>query len=140
MTNSNLKKEQAMKQGIENGLALTDQICRNLKSFGFVSLADRSEIENERISDWTEDLSDLKLVIPLDKDITINAQSLLQEQGYRVYPDFGRFVITTALQRSLQGLNQVVISDEYYMDTNYSSDPKLFEVKQVLVNIVIDSP
>ena len=110
------------------------------KTFGFVSLAERNNINNKHIFDWTQQNSDLKLVIPLDKDITINAQSLLQEQGYRVYPDFGRFVITTALQRSLQGLNQVVISDEYYMDTNYSSDPKLFEVKQVLVNIVIDSP
>jgi len=132
-------KKYALKKGTEKGLVLTDRICRKLESFGFVALAVRSDLESDRIVDWAQDLSDLQLNIPLDKDITLESQLLLQEQGYLIYPDFGRFVITAALRNSLQGLGQVVTSDEYYMDTNYNSDPNLFEVKQVLLNIVIDS-
>jgi hypothetical protein len=56
-----------------------------------------------------------------------------------VYPDFARFAITSAFQQALANMDQNVSSDEYYMDTDYSSDPDQFEVKQVLLNIVIDS-
>jgi len=135
----NQKKEESLSNAIKNALSLTDNLCTVLKSSGFVSLAERSELETENIADWTRDLSDLQFNVPLDMDVTLNAQILLQEQGYRIYPDFGRFVIAAALQRSLVGLKQVVTSEEYYMDTNYNSDPNLFEVKQVLVSIVIDS-
>lgn len=128
-------------KAIDVGLQVTDEIIKNLVAFGFCALAERNEIEKEegRIIDWSENLSDLQISIPLDGDITLNSQVLLQEQGLRIYPDFGRFVITSALQKSLIGKKQSVTSDEYYMDTGYSSDPDLFEVKQVLVNIVIDS-
>jgi len=133
------KKEEALAKGIQNGITLTDQICKGLESYGFVSIAERSELDGERVTDWTKDLSDLQFSIPIDMDVTLNSQILLQEQGYRIYPDFGRLMITAVLQRSLDGLNQSVSSEEYYMDTNYNSDPNLFEVKQVLVNIAIDS-
>lgn len=128
-------------KAIDVGLQITDDIITSLVSNGFCSLAERNEIEKEegRISDWIDDLSDLQLSIPLDGDITLNSQILLQEQGFRIYPGFGRFMITYALQESLSGFKQSISSDEYYMDTNYSSDPDLFEVKQVLINIVIDS-
>jgi len=135
----NQKKEETLYNAIQNALSLTDNLCTVLKSSGFVSLAERSELETEDIADWTKDLSNLQFNVPLDRDVTLNAQILLQEQGYRIYPDFGKFVIAAALQRSLIGLKQVVTSEEYYMDTNWNSDPSLFEVRQVLVSIIIDS-
>merc|ERR1712150_242823 len=130
-------EEDALQDAIQNGLTLTDRICDGLKSYGFVSLIERSDPERESIADWTKDQSDLQLSYPIDGDVTLNSQILLQEQGYRIYPSFGRVAITAALQRSLNGFNQVVTSDEYYLDTNWNSDPDLFEVRQVLVNIVI---
>merc|ERR1711957_1138910 len=126
-----------LENGITVALDLTDEVLKNLVSNGLVALAGRSEIDNERISDWTDDLADIELSIPLDGDITLSSQVLLQEQGFRVYPDFGRFAITSAIQKSMASTNQNVSSDEYYMDTNYNSNPDLFEVKQVLLNIVI---
>ena len=133
------KSEDAMMNGISTGLSLTDAILNSLVANGIVAQVERNEIDSETLSDWTNDLSDIQLSIPLDGDITLGSQVLLQEQGFRVYPDFGRFAITSALQKSLAFPNQNVQSDEYYMDTNYNSDPDLFEVKQVLLNIVIDS-
>lgn len=133
------KESQA--RAIDVGLRIVDEIMKNLVSNGFCALAERNAIESEegRITDWIDDLSDLQISIPLDGDITLNSQILIQEQGFRIYPNFGRFTITSALQKSLNGSKQSVSSDEYYMDTNYSSDPNLFEVKQVLINVVIDS-
>lgn len=133
------KSKEALTNGIATGLSLIDEIMNNLVTNGLVALAERNEVDSELLSDWTDDLADIQLSIPLDGDVTLSSQVLLQEQGFRVYPDFGRFIITSALQKSLKSTNQNVSSDEYYMDTNYSSDPDLFEVKQVLLNIVIDS-
>ncbi len=131
--------KEALTNGITTGLKFTDEIMNNLVSNGFVALAEYNEIDSETLNDWTEDLTSIELSIPLDADVTLGSQMLLQEQGFRVYPDFGRFIITSALQKSFKSTNQNISSDEYYMDTNYSSDPDLFEVKQVLLNIVIDS-
>jgi len=137
------KSKPNAKETLENGiivaLDLTDEILKSLVSNGLVALAERNAIDNEILVDWTDDLADIQLSIPLDGDITLSSQVLLQEQGFRVYPDLGRFAITSAIQKSLASTNQKVSSDEYYMDTGYSSDPDLFEVKQVLLNIVIDS-
>lgn len=133
------KSKEALLNGISSGLSITDEIMSSLVANGLVAQAERNEIDNEKIIDWTDDLADIQLSIPLDDDATLASQLLLQEQGYRIYPDFGRFVITSALKKSLALTNQNVSSDEYYMDTNYSSDPDLFEVRQVLLNIVIDS-
>lgn len=135
------KSNEYQAKAIETGLRITDEIIKNLVAFGFCALAERNAVEQDegRIADWIDDLTDIQLSIPLDGDVTLNSQILLQEQGFRIYPNFGRFVITSALQKSLIGMKQSISSDEYYMDTNYSSDPNLFEVKQVLINIVIDS-
>lgn len=125
--------------GINLALSVSDDIMKNLVETGFVAQAERNEVDVDRLKDWIDDLADIQLSIPLDGDITLSSQVLLQEQGFRVYPDFSRFVINSAIEKCLVATNQRVSSDEYYMDTNYSSDPDLFEVKQVLLNIVIDS-
>lgn len=125
--------------GIDLALSVTDDIMKSLVGNGFVAQAERNDVDPDRLKDWIDDLADIQLSIPLDGDITLSSQVLLQEQGFRVYPDFSRFVINSAVEKCLTATNQRVSSDEYYMDTNYSSDPDLFEVKQVLLNIVIDS-
>lgn len=137
--NSKFQHRTNLLRGFEAGLKLTDEILTNLVSNGFVALAERNQIDNEKLADWSDDLADIQLSIPLDGDITLNSQVLLQEQGFRVYPDFARFAIASAFQQALGNTNQNVSSDEYYMDTDYSSDPDQFEVKQVLLNVVIDS-
>lgn len=133
------KSKESLQKSIVAALSLTDEVMANLVSNGLVALAERNDVDSEKLADWTDDLTDIVLSIPLDGDITLNSQVLLQEQGFRLYPDFGRFCITAALQKSLAETGQSISSDEYYMDNNYSSDPALFEVKQVLINIVIDS-
>jgi ribosomal protein S8 len=138
-SNSQLQHKRILLSRLEAGLKLTDEILANLVSEGFVALAERNQIDNEKLVDWSDDMADIQLSIPLDGDITLNSQVLLQEQGFRVYPDFARFAITSAFQQALANMDQNVSSDEYYMDTDYSSDPDQFEVKQVLLNIVIDS-
>ena len=122
-------------------MALTevDAITESLKSMGFVALAERSEAEKEKVDDWSEDMSDLLFTVALDKDATQNAQILLQEQGRYLYPDFARYAIASSLRRYLSPVKEEVLTEEYYMDTSYSSDPDAFEVKQVLLNIVIES-
>jgi hypothetical protein len=138
-SNSKLQHKRILLNRLEAGLKLTDEILANLVSEGFVALAERNQIDHEKLVDWSDDMADIQLSIPLDGDITLNSQILLQEQGFRVYPDFARFAITSAFQQALANMDQNVSSDEYYMDTDYSSDPDQFEVKQVLLNIVIDS-
>jgi hypothetical protein len=73
----------------------------------------------------------------LDGDITLGSQLLLQEQGLRLYPSFARCAIQYVLEEIMLG--QKVSLDEYYMDTDYNSDPDKFEVKEVLVNIDLES-
>lgn len=109
---------------------------------GFISLTDTKELfnsEDEKINDWANDLSDLQLNISLDGDSTLNAQILLKEQGYRLTPDFGKFAFNSILRGNLGKYKQEITSEDYYMDTDYNSDPDKFEVKEVLLNIVIES-
>lgn len=98
-----------MSNAIATGLSLTDEIVQSLITSGFVALATRNDIDGEKINDWTEDLSDIALSIPLDGDVTLKSQLLLQEQGFRLYPDFGRFAITSALQQSLKGVSKNIM-------------------------------
>lgn len=128
-----------LKKAFSGSLRFIDAICSSLQSNGLVSIAERSNIDEEDIDDWSQDLADLQFNVALDGDITLGSQMLLQEQGFRLYPDFGRFAVTAALEKYLGGLNEDVKSDEYYMDTDYNSDPDKFEVKEVLLNIVIES-
>jgi hypothetical protein len=56
--------------------------------------------------------------------------------GFDFYPNYGRYVI----QSLLQGIEE---NEGYYrlkaMDPNYNSDPTRFEVKEVSVNIALES-
>ena len=129
----------ALKSTLSAALADVDRLLSTLVSKGLVAATERANIDNEKINDWSDDLSDLQFSIALDKDITQNGQILLGEQGYRLVPDFARFAISSILRNYLSPLKEEVTTEEYYMDTSYSSDPNLFEVKQVLLNIVIES-
>jgi hypothetical protein len=71
----------------------------------------------------------------LDGDITLQSQILLQEQGFRLYPNFARFAIGYLMQQDGQQLSVM----DYYFDTDYNSDPDKFEVKEILLNVVLDS-
>lgn len=134
-----MKSKDLLIQALKLGLNMTTEITNNLRFFGFVALVESIELDEEKFADWSDDLSDLQFSIPVDGDVTLSSQILLQEQGFRIYPDFTRILVTSAMERVLVASSQKVTSDEYYMDTGYSSNPDLFEVKQVLVNIVIDS-
>eukprot|EP00566_Odontella_aurita_P011574 CAMPEP_0113565776 /NCGR_PEP_ID=MMETSP0015_2-20120614/22365_1 /TAXON_ID=2838 /ORGANISM="Odontella" /LENGTH=385 /DNA_ID=CAMNT_0000468011 /DNA_START=285 /DNA_END=1442 /DNA_ORIENTATION=- /assembly_acc=CAM_ASM_000160 len=129
----------ALRQKLRVALGSVDDLAHSLQSKGMVALVERSNPDDESVTDWSEDLSDLQFSVTLDIDVTQNAQILLQEQGYRLFPNYARFAIAATLKRKLSPMRQEVITDEYYMDTSYSSDPDLFEVKQVLLNIVVES-
>mmetsp|Transcript_13127 Transcript_13127/g.21378 ORF Transcript_13127/g.21378 Transcript_13127/m.21378 type:complete len:108 (-) Transcript_13127:18-341(-) len=85
--------------------------------------------------------SDLPYSVALNGDITLNSQLLLQELGYRMYPSFGRWLIQKGVSgcfESGDAVNKITVQmDDYYMDPSYNTNPDLFEVKQVLLNIVI---
>ena len=103
---------------------------------GLVSQIDIS-YDTDDLTDWLEDaVSDLQFNIALDGDATLNSKIFLQEQGFRLYPNFGRYAIRSLLQASL-GVD-IEITD-YYMDTDYNSDPDKFQVKEVLLSIVVES-
>ena len=80
-------------------------------------------------------MSDLQLSLALDGDITQNAQILLQEQGLNLIPSYTKFMLEQLLEMPGQNLS----IEEYYMDTDYNSNPDLFEVKEILLNIVLES-
>lgn len=124
---------------LDAAAAAVADLSRRLRETGLAASVDASDADEDRADDWSRDLSDYQLSVALDGDATLSAQILLQEQGYRVYPDLARFGVTSLLRSELADVNQEVTSEEYYMDTNYNSDPNKFEVKEVLLNIVIES-
>lgn len=128
-----------LKNTLAAALVDVDALLTILVSKGFVAATERANTDQEKTNDWSDDLSDLQFSIALDQDITQNGQILLGEQGFRLVPDFPRFAITSVLRRYLSPVKEDVSAEEYYMDTSYASDPDLFEVKQVLLNIVIES-
>ena len=123
-------------QLLTSKLKYIDKLCDALKDKGLLSLTERSPLEQDLISDWVGDMSDLTFTIALDGDVTLGTQMLLQEQGFRLYPDYARFGVLALLQ-GIEG-QQAQIED-YYFDTDYNSDPDKFEVKEVVLNIVLDS-
>lgn len=126
------KRRSMLKQAQEN----IDGVCQALLAKGLVARIDQATLDPEQVDDWSEDLSELAFSIALDGDITMNSQILLQEQGFRLYPNYARY----AIQSILQGIEgQKVNTEDYYMDTDYNSDPTKFEVKEVLVNIELES-
>jgi hypothetical protein len=77
----------------------------------------------------------LTLSIALDGDVTLGAQTLLQEQGYRLYPNYAKWAVATLLSQS----GETVQVDDYYFDTDYNPDPNQYQVKEVLLNVVVQS-
>jgi hypothetical protein len=117
-------------------LGLIDKLAESLRQKGFIADWDLSPLDSDRISDWSEELDDLTFSIAFDGDITLNAQILLQEQGLNLIPSFVRFMVEATLQDLP---DQQVTVDEYYMDTDYNSDPDKFKVKQLLLNILLEN-
>ena len=128
------------RQALQEALDVIEQLSQALVDRGLVAQIDTANpLVNipEDVNDWSEDLQDLNWSIALDGDITLGSQLLLQEQGLRLYPSYARCAIQYVLEEIMLG--QKVSLDEYYMDTDYNSDPDKFEVKEVLVNVVLES-
>lgn len=123
------------KSTLEAKLAAVDTLTALLCEKGLVAATDMSPLSSDQIEDWADDLSDLQLSLALDGDATTNAQILLQEQGFNLIPSYAKFMIRPLLQLDGQQLSM----EEYYMDTDYNTNPDLFEVKEVLLNIILDS-
>merc|ERR1712127_513550 len=147
--NSSSKTADALlKKKLVKSLDKLDYMNKQCQNYGLVALADRSEIEMETINDWANDLSDLQFSISLDGDATQGAQILLQEQGYRLYPDLILLGVTSILRTEFNGkssssssssvsdshvsgsdstasdapvIMQSITAEEYYMDTDYNS-------------------
>ena len=143
-----------LKNKILNALAQTDSLGRRLRELGLISIMDRNSIEiTEDIEDFVDDaLADLVINVAIDDDITLQSQILLQEQGYRLYPNFNRFIVAELFRQQIEtnndqqrdsggvisGTTHKVSVIDYYFDTSYNSDPDKFEVKEVLLNISIE--
>ena len=137
-------------QALNEALRRIDALSERLVSHGFAAQMDRTSFEEEEessftrrmdVSDWSRGLvSDLSWSIALDNDITLSSQILLQEQGIRFYPNYIRCMIQSILQESLAiPFQQRIVTEDYYLDTDYNSDPDKFEVKEVLININIEN-
>lgn len=146
---------------LQNALQATDNISNLLQRSGLITSWERSVPPDDDIEDFVQSTTsaakspaegfyvspELAYSVALDGDVTLSSQLLLQELGYRLYPSFGRWLIERVTSGSFtwggnvdDGCDKVSIEcDEYYMDTGYNSDPSLFEVRQVLLNIVIQS-
>ena len=156
-TYSELAKEEqqpssVLKNQILVALKQTDALSRRLRELGLVANIDRNSVESsDDLEDFVDDaLPDLVITVSVDGDATLQSQMLLQEQGFRLYPNFNRFIVaeffrkamtSPSLSRSISGKDdgshKVSVID-YYFDTDYTSNPDLFEVKQVLLNISIE--
>lgn len=130
---------------LQNAFDAADMIGAALVENGFIASWERSVPSNEDIEDFidlyvSDDnfyvASDLKYTLALMGDITQKSQLLLQELGYRLYPSFGRWTLRQKLLACFPESVTVNV-DDYYMDTAYNSDPNLFEVRQILLNIVL---
>lgn len=141
---------------VNSALHTTDSIATFLQRHGLISSWERSIPPIDDIEDFATLSSDLTYSLALNGDITLNSQLLLQELGYRMYPAFGKWLIHEGISRCFNLADEVGITydddhkrarsnrnaiqvqiDDYYMDTNYNSNPGLFEVKQILLSIVI---
>lgn len=133
---------------LQNALRTTDAIATLLQRKGLLTSWERSIPPDDDIEDFTSTASssdnfsvspDLPYSLALNGDVTLNSQLLLQELGYRLYPSFGRWLVQEGVAQCFTAAEKVVTVqiDDYFMDTSYNSDPDLFEVQQVLLNIVI---
>jgi hypothetical protein len=148
-TISNKQNDQV--QAFYDALQRIDQLSTILVKKGFVAQIDRTQFDvsngnNNNVSDsmmditdWSQQISDLSFSVALEYDITLSSQILLQEQGIRLYPNYIRCMIQSILQQELLPYRQRIITEDYYLDTDYNSDPDKFEVKEVLININIEN-
>ena len=148
---STTKNTATLNERLINALAATDDAATLLLNKGIIGSWERSIPPDDDIEDWTTNASkttstdvfwvssDLEYSLALNGDVTLNSQLLLQELGYRLYPSFGRWLVHEAVLQCFGNESRVKVTmDDYYMDTSYNSNPDLFEVKQVLLNIVLE--
>jgi hypothetical protein len=156
------QRNDILKDKLLTALEQTDSLGRKLRDLGLVSRVNRDRPETtDDLQDFVDDaLADLVITVAIDGDVTLQSQILLQEQGYRLYPNFNRFIITEFFREAIQeqqehqqtkptsnrgssntyddnNTHKVSVMD-YYFDTNYNSDPDKFEVKEVMLNISIE--
>lgn len=123
---------------LQVALAAVDEFLSAWRQNGLVALTERSSVDEDLIADWLEDIADVEFTVALDGDITLNSQVLLQEQGFRLYPNFCRYVVTYLMEQ-VSPSDQKVSAMDYYFDTDYSSDPDKFEVKEVLLSVQLET-
>jgi hypothetical protein len=124
-------------RALQDARVCIDELCALLAEKGFISSFDNANVEAEAVEDWAADLTDLTWSVAIDGDITLQSQMLLQDQGVRLYPRLAHQLVEYILKMSLVG--QAVDVEDYYLDTDYNSDPAKFEVKEVLINVRIES-
>lgn len=122
---------------IKQNLQAVQGLTSTLRDKGLVAASEISPLDSVQLADWVEDSSDLQLTLALDGDAAMKAQILLQEQGYRLVPNYAKFMIRQLLSNQLPK-DQTLTMEEYYMDTNYNSDPSLYDAQEVLLNVVLE--
>ena len=120
---------------LHSSLTRVEELLSKLVQAGWVASTDISQVEEDALENWLDGLSDLSLSIALDGDVTLGAQTLLQEQGFRLYPNYAKWAAAALLSQS----GETVQVDEYYFDTDYNPDPSQYQVKEVLLNVVVQS-
>jgi hypothetical protein len=140
-SSSGLVSKEAKAASLKQSLDAIDRLGRSLMDKGLVSSVDVSPLDVVDVEDWSEGLSDLSWSVALDGDVTLGSQILLQEQGYKlIYPNYARYALQSILEGTLPAGTNVAV-ENYYLDTDYNSDPDKFQVKEVLLNIeLLQSP
>ena len=109
------------------GAQNVEEVLNWFQANGLIALGVSSQQQEKGEEEEEEEEEEDSFTISLDGDGTQNAQILLAEQGLRVIiPDFVGLAV-----KALVGARSV---EEYYMDTEYNSDPSLFKVRQVVLN------
>ena len=140
MLGSSPKPPSDLSAGLRSALDSTDAVANFLLAKGFISSWERSVPPPEDLEDFVSLATDCPFSLALYGDATLGSQLLLQELGFRLYPAFGRWMVTESISRcfATEGAESVSLNvEDYYMDTAYNSNPDLFEVRQVLLNIAL---
>ena len=118
-------------------LAVVDELAAAFSALGLVALVKRNgEMDEDLMDDWKDGLRDLTFSVAVYGDVTQSTQILLQEQDMKLLvPDFFKYALKAQLQAAT-GKERLEV-DEYYLDDNYSSDPKKFKVKEVLLAVTV---
>ena len=133
-----VSSSESLSNRLQMSFEAIDSVIDALIMNGFIASGERSAVTQDQIEDWIDGIASCTFTIALDGDVLLQSQILLQEQGFKLYPNFAKFLITALLKKVFENSRQIVSIEEYYMDTNYNSDPDLFDAKQVLLNVVIE--